>query len=184
MGNINISNRYAEALIELSEERKILDKVTEDMRMIQLTLHDSRELRNILASPIIKDSKKNEIINAVFGDKITKDTINFLAFIIDKRRIDILFDIVKRFNDLRDNALGIANAEIVTASSIDESEKNLITDKLEQFTKFKLRTNYKVDENILGGFKVKISDQVIDASLKNQLDKLKKTLLKEQIFNN
>lgn len=177
MGNLNVSNRYASAFYSNAEDKNILDSVADDMRMIYETLEGSRELRYHLASPILKDEKKTDILNAIFADKVNPDSINFLRFIVSKKRIGIISDIVKRFNDIHDINTGTADAEITTAVDIDESQKEELKSQLEQFTKKKLRLNYNVDASIIGGFKVKIADRIIDASLKNQLKKLRKALL-------
>jgi F-type H+-transporting ATPase subunit delta len=152
--------------------------------LVDATLSASKELRSFLSSPILKDEKKKDILNALFADKVSNDTSEFLNFVLEKKRVEILPDIVRRFNEIRDQKLGIANAVISTATEMDESSKGLLKTQIEAFTNKKLRVNFKTDESIIGGFTVKVSDKVIDASLRNQLAKLKKTLLSEKISIN
>ncbi len=184
MGNLNVSNRYAAALINSAGEKNVLEEVSGDMLLVYNTLHGSKELRNCLASPILKEAKKTEIVEAVFADRVGSDSMNFLRFIVAKKRVDILTDIVKRFNDIRDEELGIADAEVTTAFEADESQKDKLKTQLEEYTGSKLRMKFNIDSSIIGGFIVKISDKVIDASLNNQLKKLKKKLLDESVFSN
>lgn len=184
MGNLNVSNRYAAAFYQSAREKNVLEIVSGDMQLVYNTLAGSRELRNYLASPILKEAKKKEILNAVFGDRIGTDSIKFLNFIVVKKRVDILADIVKRFNDIRDEEIGIADAEITTAVETDSSQKDNLQKQLEEYTGTKLRMNFNVDNSIIGGFKAKVSDKVIDASVSNQLKKLKKKLLEESAFSN
>ncbi len=184
MANFNVSNRYATAFDEIAREKGVIDLVTQDMQLIEETLNASKELRTYLASPILKDEKKKEILDAVFTENVNKETSDLLEFVVEKKRVDILPDIVKRFNEIRDDQLGIANAAIVTASEVDDESKKHLQDQLEEYTKKKLRASFKTDNSIIGGFTVKVSDKVIDASVKNQLAKLKKTLLSEKISIN
>ncbi|MBN1299786.1 MAG: ATP synthase F1 subunit delta [Melioribacteraceae bacterium] len=184
MANLNVSNRYASALYEDVSEKGVIDRVSEDMRLIHSTLEASKELRNFLASPVIKDVKKIDILHELFSSKTEKETVAFLDFIVQKKRINILSDIVKRFNDIHDRKTGVANAEIITAHQLDEEEKKLLKDKLEKFANVELRVSYKVDDGIIGGFISKINDKVIDATLRNQLKKLKMKLLEETVSQN
>ncbi|MBU1098456.1 MAG: ATP synthase F1 subunit delta [Bacteroidetes bacterium] len=184
MGKLNISNRYAKAFIETANEKKVIEKVTEDMQLIQNVLENSRELRTFLSNPIMNDAKKIEVLSAIFSDKLCDVSLSFLKFIVEKKRINMLIDISRRFNDIRDESLRISNAEVITATQIDDTQKEMLKTNLESFTKKKLRMKFKTDDSIIGGFKVRILDQIIDATLKNQLNKLKKKLLEESISVN
>ncbi len=175
----NVSTRYAVALMELAEEKKSFDQVSTDIEFVYNTFVQSKELRNVISSPIIEQQKKTEILDAIFSQHIKTDALNFIKFIIDKNRDDLLFSIIKRFVDLRDAKLGVASAEVYSAVDISDDQKNELAEKLKEFTGKQIKAQYKVNEDLIGGFKVKIGDKVFDASVANQLSTLKKTLLSE-----
>ncbi len=175
----NVSSRYAVALMELAEEKNLFEQVSNDIEFVCNTFSKSKELRNIISSPVIEQEKKTAILTEIFSQHVNADALNFIKFIIDKNRDDLLFSILKRFVDLRDEKLGIANAEVYSAVDISEDQKNDLAGKLKEFTGKKIKAQFKTNENLIGGFKVKIGDKVFDASVANQLSTLKKTLLSE-----
>lgn len=179
MSVFNISNRYANAFLGQIQELNIFDKAAEDIELVYNTLNESKELRVALASPVISEDQKKKILDAVFGDKISKETKNFLVFIVSKNREDILFDIAKRFLELRDEKKEIVNVVVTTAVELDADEKKLFEERLEKYTGKKVRMSYLIDDKIIGGFLVKIKDELLDASVVHQLELLKKRLVKE-----
>ena len=179
MSVFNISNRYANAFLGQVEDSNVFDKASEDVELIYNTLNESRELRIALASPVISEEKKNILIDEIFGGKVSKETLNFLHFVVKKNREDILFDISKRFLELRDDKQDVVNAVVTTVIELDDDEKALFEKQLEKYTNKKVRISYKIDDKIIGGFKVKIKDELLDASVSHQLELLKKRLIKE-----
>ena len=174
MSDFNISTRYANALLELSEEKKIFDKVSEDIELIFNTFSASKELKKILGNPVIDSVKKKSIIEEIFSGKITPDTLNFVLFVVNKGREDYLFSISKRFIELRDKKLGFVNVEVVSAVELIDEQKLELVNKLKIYTGKEVRLKYKIDSSILGGFVARIGDTVMDASIFQQLKSLRK----------
>ncbi|OGU34573.1 MAG: ATP synthase F1 subunit delta [Ignavibacteria bacterium GWB2_35_6b] len=173
MSDFNISTRYANALLELSVEKKIFDKVSEDAEFIFNTFFSSKELRKILANPVIESAKKKSIIEEVFLNKISSETMSFILFVVNKGRENYIYSIMKRFMELRDKKLGYVNIEISSASELTEEQKKELTDKLKNYTGKQVRLKYKIDSSILGGFVARIGDTIMDASILQQLKSLR-----------
>ncbi len=180
MSEFGVSTRYAKALMELVESKDAFEAVSKDMDFVLNTFEDSRELRRIIASPIIDVQKKIDILTEIFKGRVSENSLNFLRFIIEKNRDTLLVDIVTRFNELRDAKLGILNVTVTTAIELPDDEKKKLENKLSEFSGKKARAKYKVDSSIIGGFTVRLKDTVIDASVKNQLSNLRKLLLDEK----
>jgi F-type H+-transporting ATPase subunit delta len=181
MSNFNISTRYARAYIDLAESRGKLKDVAEDMIFLSNTFEGSRELRNVLSNPVIKKDDKAAILIKLFEDRVSAATINFLKFIVDKNREDKLVDIVRRFNDMHDEKAGIVNAEVIGAYEIAEDLKEYFKKTVENYSKKSARVKYSSDINLIGGFRIRIGDTIVDASVKNQLELLRAKLLEENI---
>ena len=177
MSDFNITSRYATALMELSEEKNAFTQVASDIDLVVNTLAGSKDLRATLSSPIIKSVKKIEILKEIFTKHISLDTENFLVFIVNKSREGLLFEIVKRFNQLRDEKLGLVNIDVTSAVEFDDAQKDSIKTKLKDYTKKDVRIDFEVEENLIGGFLARVGDTVLDASIKQQLRNLKKQLL-------
>ncbi len=174
MSEYKVSKRYATSLLESAAEKNLLDSVAADIELISSTLVANRQLMLVLSNPIIKTNKKIIILEEIFRAKINSETLNFLRFLVEKNREDLLDSITKIFLELRDERLGIVNVEVRTAISFTEEQIGRFTSNLERFLNKKIRLAFKIDRDMIGGFVAKVNDTVFDASLKHQLELLKK----------
>ena len=177
MSSFNISTRYANALAEFAEEKNSLEQVADDMLLLEETLSNSKELRVVLKSPVINKEQKESVLKAIFSDKVNKVTMDFILFVNNKNRENFLFDITKRFNQIRNDKLNRVEAEIISTVDFSEEQKSNLQKQLTEFSKKEVIPTFKIDESLIGGFTVKINDTVIDASVKQQLNKLRKSLV-------
>ncbi len=184
MSVYRISYRYANSLMQLAEEKKIFEKVSEDAELIFNTLNSSKELRSVLKSPVIKFNDKKSLLQKIFEKKISNETASFVSFVVEKNREDILFDIFKEFIALADKKNGIVKARVVSASDLNDQLKQRLISELSRKTNKKVSANYNVDTNLIGGFIVRIEDTVYDASVKHQLNLLRKKFSEEINLSN
>ncbi len=185
MSVFRISYRYANSLMLLAEEKDILKKISDDADLIFNTLYASKELRAVLKSPVVKSTDKKALLEKIFQNKISSDTESFINFVVEKNREDILFDIFKEFLVLVDKKNGVVKAKVVSAIDLNDQIKQKMVVDLEKKTNKKIAANYHVDPNVIGGFIVRIEDTVYDASVKNQLNLLRKKFSQEiKIPNN
>ena len=184
MSEFVISTRYANALLSISQEKNTFEEVIENISLVKNTLMGSKELRNLLSNPVIKSSLKSEILNEVFNSHVGSEVGEFLQFIVDKGRENLLYDICQRFISLSDEKLKRVNISISSAIELSSSQKNEIESKLAAIIKKKVISNYSIDAKIIGGFKARYNDTVIDASIQHQLELLKKVLFQEDYLKN
>ena len=184
MADFRILHRYATSLLETALEKKNLDLITTDIRLLVETLEGSRDLQLMLESPVVRPELKLSILKEVFSGKISKDTIDFIEFLVSKKRENLIGGIGKRFLELRDAHLGIANVIVTTSSEFSNEQKNVLQSKLEKILEKKVRLNFKTDANLVGGFVAKVDDTLYDASIKHQLELLKKQFLTSEISLN
>ncbi len=177
MSEFKISKRYATSLIETAEEKNLLDSVARDVELIASTLDANRQLILMLSNPIIKPNIKFNILAEIFKSRINQETINFLKFLVEKNRENLLDSIAKIFLELRDKRLGIVNVEVKAAVAFTDDQVQNFKNNLEKFLNKKIRIIFKIDPEIIGGFVAKVNDTMFDASLKHQLGLLKKQFL-------
>ncbi len=177
MSSYNVSSRYARALIELAEEKNIYDKVIEDVQTVYSTLKDSRELRVVLSSPIISEEKKKDILSAIFDKYVGEDVGRFLAFVVDKGRVELLTEITRRILEINDERQNIADVTLKSVIELDSAQVEKIKKAFEEYTGKKIRFKNILDESIIGGYVAQVKDKVFDASVKRQLERLKETLI-------
>lgn len=175
MNDGKISVRYAHALFQSALEKKILDKVYGDMTLI-LEVCRIPEFKELLASPIIRPSKKAEIIQKTIGGNIDKLSGDFIALIAGNGRESFLPGIAREFIRATKEFKGITESVLTTAVKVDDNLKKRITDLVSGIFKTKVELNEVIDKNILGGFILKVEDNYIDASVRNKLRKIEKEL--------
>ncbi|MBX3007414.1 MAG: ATP synthase F1 subunit delta [Melioribacteraceae bacterium] len=179
MSVYRISYRYANSLFQLAVEKKIFDKVSQDVTLCFKTLIQSKELRAVLKSPVIKTTDKKSILTQVFKGKVSHDLLTFLEFVIDKGREDILFEILKEFLVLCDKKNGVVRARVSSAIELSENAKKEILSKFSVKTNKNIEADFIVNESLIGGFTININDTIYDASIKQQLRNLKKKFSEE-----
>lgn len=184
MSNLNIANRYANALMKLAVDKSMFDAVSSDIELIYNTMRSSRQLQVALCSPVIKPELKLKSLTEIFQSRISPVSMSFIQFIVKKNREAVLFNIAKQFLELRDRELGIVNAEIISSSHLSNEQKERLKARFEEMTGKKVRFSYSLSSNIIGGFIVRVNDTVYDASIRHQLDLLKDKLLKENYSMN
>lgn len=185
MSIFRISYRYANSLYQLALEKGIFDKIAADAELVFSTLEMSKELRALLKNPVLKQEKKKELLSKIFESKVGSDIINFINFVIEKNREDILYEIFREFINLKDTKEGILRTQIITASEIDESLKKQIESAIEKKEKKKVKPKYFVNPDIIGGYIIRYNDIVIDASVKHQLERLREKFSEDiSITNN
>ena len=178
MNESKVSVRYANSLLTSAIEKGNLKTVAGDMEMVFSSLQASEELTRTLSSPVIKPQLKASIMEEVFKSKVSKETMDFLKFVIDKNREDLLESIVKKFLELRDQQEGIVNVNVRSAVELSDDQKEKLRQNFEKVLNKKIRFSFIIDPNVIGGFVAKVGDTVFDASLKHQLEILKKRFLK------
>ncbi|GJQ61643.1 MAG: ATP synthase subunit delta [Melioribacteraceae bacterium] len=179
MSSYNVSTRYAKALTQLAEEGGNYNVIARDVEFVNNTYSGSRDLRVTLASPIVNESKKKDIIKAIFSGKIHTSTLEFLNFLLAKKRIADLHYILTRFLDMRDQKMGIVRISVKSAVELDKSQSDKLNESFKNITKKEVEMSFKTEDSLIGGFVAQYGDTLIDASVVNQLRLLKKKLLHE-----
>lgn len=169
-----LSKRYAQALFDLAVELNILEKVVSDLRFVGKVFSENRELRVIIANPVIDAHKKSGILNKLFEGKVQELTIKFLQLITEKGRETFIPSISEAFNEIYLEFKNILTVNLTTAQKTQKVITDDISNKLHKATKMNIELDEKVDGDIIGGFVVNFQDYKYDASIINQLNKLKK----------
>jgi len=105
---------------------------------------------------------------------------NFIAVLIDHRRVAALPEIARQFELELNERLGLADAEVTSARELSEAEKHALEVRVGQVTGKKIRARYITDSKVLGGAVVKVGSTIYDGSIRGQLEKLKEALSGQQ----
>lgn len=175
MKGTKAASRYAKALLELAIENNKADQVAADMKYLLETSDQSKEFSAFLNSPIVRTDKKIEIINEIFG-QFEDITTKFVNLVTKNRREMLLPDIAFSFSAQVKEYKGIVPLTLVSAAPLSESTKAEILKKIGQKVKGELELTEKIDQDLIGGFIVRMGDTQIDASVASQFSNLKQRL--------
>jgi F-type H+-transporting ATPase subunit delta len=184
MTDHKVSLRYATSLLDSAVEKKILDSTIKDMELVCSTLEQNSQLTFMLKSPVIKPLLKSSVLTELFEKKITADSLQFILFVVFKKREDLLVNITRKFLELKDEYLGILNVDIIAPYEFSDVQKELVKNKFESNFNKIIKLNFVQDKNLIGGFIAKVADTMYDASVKHQLELLRKQFLHGKVSLN
>lgn len=176
MNGMKVASRYAQALIELAEELKVVDKVLDDMKLLLTASNQNKDFYLFLNSPLIKADKKNNIFDKLFGD-FQEVTIKFIHLLTKNRR-EILFPLIAEEYIAKLNTIRkIVPLTLTSAVELDSKIKDEILNKLKRQIDGDIELTEEIDASLIGGFVVRMGDTRIDASVAHQLNKMKNRLM-------
>jgi F-type H+-transporting ATPase subunit delta len=174
MSNTRLAHRYAKSIIDLSIERNKLEVVYADMKYLQAVCKASAEFRTLLASPVIKADKKEAIIKAVTGTKVSELTNAFTKLLTTKGREGDLFEIANSFIAQYNELKGIQTVKLTTAVEISEELKQSIQATASTTnTSGTIQLETSVNPDLIGGFVLEFNNKLVDASILHDLKVLK-----------
>ncbi|GAA0892284.1 ATP synthase F1 subunit delta [Fulvivirga kasyanovii] len=173
MSEFRAASRYAKSLLELAEEKGVLEEVHKDMLSFHELCNENREFTLMLKNPIIKHDKKRAILEKVFKGKVNDLTMAIFDIITRKNREGILPAIAKEFHNQYNLLKKIEVAKVTTAVPLSPELRTQFEDLVKKISaKDSVELSEVVDKDIIGGYVLKISDRQIDDSLKSKLKAL------------
>ncbi|PJB12774.1 MAG: ATP synthase F1 subunit delta [Flavobacteriales bacterium CG_4_9_14_3_um_filter_40_17] len=177
MSRINrAAARYAEALLELANEAKIQEKIAADAREILKVIGENKDLRALLKSPIVKPEVKKDILTEVFSN-VQKLTLQTFGVLSNSRRFDLLEEVLESYLLALNSEKGFVSASVTTAVPLTDALRVKILAKVKALSGNEGLLTENIDENIIGGFVLRVGDIEFNASLKHQFDQLKEVLV-------
>jgi F-type H+-transporting ATPase subunit delta len=168
-----IARVWARALFEVAKEHDLLDQVREDLGAFVDALNESRDLMVFFFSPYFStQEKKDGLKRAVSGAEPV--FMNFLEALIERHRMPALFRIKARYEILWEDERDLLPVEVTSAVELDKSTISSIGDRIGEQTKRTVELSSKVDPDILGGIVLRVGNVILDASIRNRLEQLRK----------
>ncbi|MFK7952596.1 MAG: ATP synthase F1 subunit delta [Ekhidna sp.] len=168
-----IAVRYATPIIELAEEKKVIDKVKADMDMFVSICAEDRDFALMLKSPIISNLKKADILTKIFAGKVQDLTLKAFDVVTKKNRESLLEEIAQAYLELYNTKKGLAKVSVTTSSKINAEQKKAFEKLAKEMTGKDPILNEKVDPEIIGGYVLSLGDTQLDQSVSGQLKDLK-----------
>lgn len=178
MNESKIAVRYAKALFLSAKEQGLISEVREDMRFV-LELSAMQDFRDLIESPIIPNSKKRKAMSAVFSDNVGGVSYSLVTLTVNNNREAFLPGIARCYIDMADRHEGITKVTLKTPVAVNRENRDTVIAIIERDLDTKADLEELVDEDLAGGYILKVEDLYVDASLKSQLRKIRKQLIKE-----
>ena len=170
MQNPRLAIRYAKSLLDLAKEQNKVEEVYNDMKLLADICTSNREFANVLKSPIIKEGKKNQIIESVTAGRINVLTASFIKLLGTKSRESNLPEIIAAFIEQYNVSKGIHKVKLTTAVEISAEIKNDFINKIKTAEGIEnIELQATVDEKLVGGFVLEMEGKKADASIRRDL---------------
>jgi F-type H+-transporting ATPase subunit delta len=172
-GISGIAGRYATALYELADERKLLDEVKSDLDAVDRMITESDDLRLLIRTPVFTRQQQANAVSALLDKAGVSDLVRrFVVVVADNRRLFALPDMIAAYGKLLAERRGEVTAEVTSAMPLSETQVSAIDDVLRRAMGSKVAVTTRVDPDIIGGLIVKVGSRMIDNSLKSKLQRL------------
>jgi ATP synthase F1 delta subunit len=171
----DVARVYAEALFEAGKDKGNLDALQSQLGQFTDAVSQSRELQVFLFSPYLSSAeKKDGLRRAISGAE--PELVNFLELLIEKTRMPEIFRIRRQFEELWKEENKLIDVTVVSAVELDPDVVSKIGTEVERQTGERVELSSRVDESVLGGIVLQVGNMVVDASIRNRLEKLKKSV--------
>ena len=148
-----------------------------ELRSFEATLSESSALHNALITPAVPVARKRAVIGRIADLlRLSRVTRNFLFVLVDHRRISSLTGIIHMFEQVVDERLGYAQAEISSAMELTEAQRGVLNTQLERVTGKRIRMRFAIDPELIGGAVARIGSTVYDGSVRGQLATIERRL--------
>jgi F-type H+-transporting ATPase subunit delta len=164
---------YARSLFEVAKEQGKLDEVREQLGQLADAMDQDRELQVFFFSPYFSTQEKQDGLDrAVSGADPT--IVNFLKLLIENHRMPVIFRVRRGYDELWEQENKLLPVQVTSAVELDKSTVKQIGDRIAEQTGQKVDLSASVEPDILGGIIVRVGNQVLDASVRNRLEQLRK----------
>jgi len=170
-----VLGRYARAYAEVVVKNKLNpEKTVAEFQQMADVVNSSRELRNVLQNPAVSREQKLKLLDSIIQHiGATKMLRNFLAVLIDNRRIGNVSDLLEQFKRELDRRMGIAHAKVTSVRELSSAERKSLEKELAEITGKTVRATYSEDAGLLGGVLVRVGSTVYDGSVLGRLQRMR-----------
>jgi F-type H+-transporting ATPase subunit delta len=168
-----IARVYAEALFEVAKEKGKLDVIRDQLGRVADALDRDRELAVFFFSPYFSSAEKRDGIERAVIDA-EPELINFLELLVEKHRMPVIFRIRRQFDEMWAQENKLLEVTLTSAVELDPEIVRRVGEEIERQTDRRVELQSRVDEQVVGGLVLQVGNMVLDGSIRNRLEKLRK----------
>ncbi|MCX7627284.1 MAG: F0F1 ATP synthase subunit delta [Methylophilaceae bacterium] len=172
---VTIARPYAAAIYRLAKVKGALAHWSEMLALIKAIAEDA-QMCALDDDPRVTRAQVEKVFLDVAGDRLDAAGVNLVRLLLENRRLCLVPEIARLFEEMRAQDEGVAEAQIIAATALTDDQIKMIVARLESRFKQKIVAKVDVDPEIIGGVKVIVGDTVIDASVRGRLQEMAYTL--------
>lgn len=166
---ITVARPYAEAVFRLALESKDLSQWSKILQIAAEIAQDD-QIKLLVGNPLVSAMQLSELILEIGGKKFTREARNFIKLMVENKRVHVMPQVMELFEQLKAQHEGVLEAKIITAFKLEGGQLDKLVTDLEKKFNRKVEAQVSVDPEIIGGVKVEIGDEILDASVRGKLE--------------
>jgi F-type H+-transporting ATPase subunit delta len=169
--------RYAKALLQLANKHNQAEAVREELKGLGEVLQASPTFKALIADPGVSEGVRQTLLSKVFGGRVSPVMMNFLGLLNSKNRLNLLREVIDAYQDLLEEQLGNIEVDVTVAQRLTPEQLETVRERVTAALKRNAVIHHYVDESIIGGLVLRVQDKLIDASVRHQLEMMRRQLL-------
>ncbi len=164
---------YGRSLFDAAKQAGKVDVLREQLAQFADAVNDNRELQVFFFSPYFSTKEKQDSLHRLLVDADSQ-LVNFLELLIENHRMPVIFRIRRTFEHLWEQENRQLPVEITSAIELDESTTDSVAQRIGESTGQRVMLTTRVDPSIIGGIVVRVGNSILDASIRNRLEQLRR----------
>jgi len=169
--NTTIARPYAQAAFEEARQGNKLQAWSDMLSFLGVVIADP-QMHKFIHDPRVPRTRLLDLISDLCGDRLFKEGQNFVKLLVEAGRIQHAPEIARLFDELRADAEGVVDVDVISAYPLEGEEEKVIAQAVTQRTGKQVKLTARIDKALIGGVIVRVGDMVIDASLQGRLRQL------------
>ena len=175
--NLSSAHAYAKALLELANERQQTVSIGEEMRGIREIVDTNPTFVAYLRDPGVGKTERSQALDRIFKGKLSPLLYNTIRVMIEHDRLGMLGTMAEQYQELLDEQLGKIEVDVTVAQRLDPETLEQVRQRISSALQKDAVVHQYVDESIIGGLVLRVEDKLIDASVRSQLNALKRRMM-------
>lgn len=167
---------YAQAMLDVADAEGVLDDVEDELFAFRGVLEANPDLVQGLSDVGIPADRRQQLVEELLGGRVLPQTVQLVSFVVGGGRGRVLQDVIVEFLELAAARKSSAVAEVRSASELSEEQQSRLAAALEKATGKKVQVRVQVDPSVIGGVVVKVGDQIVDGTVRTQLNRFREGL--------
>jgi F-type H+-transporting ATPase subunit delta len=171
-----LADTYAQSLLELANDRKLAEDTGRELQGLGDILAAEPVFREYLADPAVSETERTGLLERVFRGRVSELVFNLLGVMNVHGRLKLLNQVLSAYAELLDEQVGNVEVDVTSAQRLSDEDLDQVRQRVSHALAKNAIVHQYVDENIIGGLIIQVGDQIIDASVQQQLKSMRRQL--------